>query len=154
MRTLFLSDGENVKGPFVESQIASMWNAGTILADAQVCEEGTEDWFPASMLIEDLEGPKKREAARMMARKRAAEAFEREKKSGTIGVILSIVFPFGGQLYAGGGILFFIGIALVFAFMITFTPVGLILWLLGIFDSPGAVSRYNAKLAASHGLAS
>lgn len=55
MMTYFVSDKGEVRGPFAESQLLQMWNSGHITVEAQVCEQGSQDWFPASMLMKQIE---------------------------------------------------------------------------------------------------
>lgn len=54
MNTYWLSrNGGDPEGPFVESQIISMWRGGMFTAVDQLCEDGSQDWRLAAEVMGD-----------------------------------------------------------------------------------------------------
>ena len=40
----YLSDGEEVRGPYAKDQLRSMWGSGQITAASLYCAEGSQEW--------------------------------------------------------------------------------------------------------------
>lgn len=156
MNTYFVAENGEVRGPYTQRQIVVMWGNGGLQADAQICEQGTEDWLPAMMMIEEWEQPKReKEKADKSSHERLLRnrgQYEREKKSAVVALILSLVLPFGGSVYSGQIVAGLVAAMLTIILFIGFFPLGIILWLLGIFDAPRAVRLFNEKLATSLGV--
>jgi len=53
--TYYVTVNSEVKGPYAAGQLQKMWEAGTITAESQVCESGTEDWRPVDSFPEIFE---------------------------------------------------------------------------------------------------
>ena len=149
-------DGGSSEGPFAESQLLNMWNAGGITAAAQVCLEGTDDWIPASMIVDEKDTEIKKEEAKRAGHARRLELaraeYEHEKKSAGVAMLMSALLPCGGQFYAGATMQGILGILFGLALLVFF-PMGIwIVWVAAIADAPGAVKRYNKALSARLGI--
>lgn len=48
----YLTVKSKVTGPFAAEQIRGMWKNGTITADAQICEVGSEEWRPVQQVAQ------------------------------------------------------------------------------------------------------
>ena len=154
MIAYYVADGETVTGPFAEPAVDSMVRSGQITLAAQVCLEGTEEWMPvrtvlARMAASPPELPPT--LAPVWAGAEREAQYQRQKKSEVVAVIIGLVVPFGGQLYAGNdpkaGLWCALSILGLF-----FAGLGLIPWLISVCLAPSAVTAANQKLAASLGL--
>lgn len=58
MNAYYVAEGEVVTGPFAETQLGAMWQAGAITAHAMVCLEGTEEWVPIRTELNTMEAMK------------------------------------------------------------------------------------------------
>lgn len=61
MKRYWLSQRGQTTGPFAGRVLLEMWEHGSIDAQAQVCEEGTEDWMQARFVVNELEQQRERE---------------------------------------------------------------------------------------------
>jgi hypothetical protein len=159
-------DGGPTEGPFAEDQLLSMWRAGSITVGAMVCLEGTDDWVPVVDEIRTLEQSVRAmggDAARRARAVAAAEVARAEavasRKGAGVAAVLNFFFPGLGHVYAGellAGLAVFVltGVFASFGWATlarggaAFIPLGIaiILWLVALMDSAGAVRRAARKL--------
>jgi hypothetical protein len=157
MVTYWLSrNGGAAEGPFTQAQILRMWAAGQITVSDQVCEQGLDDWLPASMIAEEAEDKQRRAAAeerrREMMRQQAQGDYERRKKSTGVAVFLSFLLPGLGYAFAHAWLGAFVAFFLTLGAAVLFLPLALLLWLFYIALTPRAVRDYNERLARELGL--
>lgn len=163
-------DGGAPEGPFAEEQLLAMWRNGTITAAAAVAADGEEGWTPVVELIEIMEGPQREAAAEQQRRDRRAaamranhERYEREKKSVPMAVILGLLIPGLGTMYAGYtglglAYLLTLGVGLVVLAVgavelgMLLVGLGLLMWLLSPFSAGLAAQKTNTKLKQELGL--
>jgi len=55
------AQGSATEGPFTLAQLRAMYAAGTITAEALICEQGAQEWSEASLLL-DIDQPAGRQA--------------------------------------------------------------------------------------------
>lgn len=158
MNAYFIAEGEGVAGPFTEEQLLSMWRLGRITANAQVCLEGTEEWVAIRTEINTIEAfqqvnqrHRKLSPESVMNAALAQHARGAQMKSEGTAVVLSLLVPCLGHIYAGeivvGVIGLFIAAPLIALLLFgPLWPVSIILYGAILFDSANAVKRHNAKL--------
>lgn len=149
----YIAEGEKVTGPFLEEQLLNMWRFGQITANAQVQMEGSDEWVPIRAEISTIEAFA---AARQMHHAigmSAAEAVllteikaQRHKSEG-VAVLLGLLLPCAGYIYAGQIGTGIIGMIIIAS--LTVSPafvIGAVLWLLTAIHSASVVRRYNKRI--------
>jgi len=50
----WLNTDEGPKGPYATEQLSGMWERGDVVASQLLCEDGSDEWFPVTKLVESL----------------------------------------------------------------------------------------------------
>jgi TM2 domain-containing membrane protein YozV len=158
MNAYYIAEGEQVTGPFVEDQLMNMWRLGQITANAQVCLEGTEEWVPIRTEIHTIEAFRPmNQSHRKLTPESALQAVLNQQtkamqaKSAGAAVLLSVLLPGLGHLYAGEVAAGLLGLLIVPLFGLALIsaglwPLALVIYAVLLVDSANAVKRCNAKL--------
>lgn len=166
MNRYWLAQNGETTGPFAEEVLLSMWQHGKMQREAQVCQEGTEDWLDGRFVINELELAKESAAkavqvnlVRTEQRQKEARRVLREKSKSQVGAFfLSWIFPGLGHFYCGYAgqavLLMLLAVALLF---IDFTIVGGLFFfpfavLLSCLAAVSAAKRRNQQLEDELGL--
>lgn len=159
MNAYYIAEGEQVTGPFVQSQLRAMWNAGQITAAAQACLEGTEEWEPLRFLMDEPATPATTasaadEAVASMASLLAVQGeYDRQKYSPGMAFVFGLIWPFGGQIYVGTSQEKLVGLLMSLVSILSFTVfIGPLLWFIALICAPGAAKAANKKIARQLGL--
>ena len=51
----WITIGSEQRGPYTLGQLRSMWHSGAITGNTLYWQQGFDEWFPLSLLVEDLE---------------------------------------------------------------------------------------------------
>lgn len=135
-----------------------MWRLGQITANAQVCLDGTEEWVPIRMEINTIEAFRPvNQQRRQLTPESTMQALldqqvkSMQAKSEGVSVLLSLLLPGLGHIYAGEVVAGVLGLFIVPLFGLALMGAGLwplvvIIYAVALVDSANAVKRHNAKL--------
>lgn len=98
MSLFFLHNNGQEDGPFYIAQLRTMWQAGSITADAYIREQNT-DWQPITTLAEQLDKPAP--PPYVPPPIQMPSIAPQPLKNPGVAAVLSFVFPALGQIYNG-----------------------------------------------------
>lgn len=88
-----------VKGPFAESQLHSMWNSGAITSDTLFRESNSQNWLPITELFETEEADGKSNEAAIKSNVISPKRSQKLTIAALIVLVLIIVAIFFGNIH-------------------------------------------------------
>lgn len=100
-KSYYVSYQGNVAGPYSAGTVVRRWKAGEFDTEAQICEQGIEEWMVLRYLIDEL----KHEAGMVTTPPppipQIQYVIQKPAYSALLAFLLSLIMPGLGQLYVG-----------------------------------------------------